>query len=154
MRALRFVTTMLVGLGLTNTAAHVLELPQKMRWDVDLYTRVNGSLYKYFGLVGGPVLASSVLAAIVHAAASRRRRAAFRWALAGAGLMVGSFASFLAIVQPVNAEVAAAAPADRPEVWTRLRDRWEYGHATGFALHLLGFGAVVAAAVAETPSRA
>ena len=39
-----------------------------------------------------------------------------------------------------------------PELWQALRDRWEYAHATGFVLQLIGFSALVVSVLVETPS--
>jgi hypothetical protein len=56
----------------------------------------------------------------------------------------------------VNQEVADAtrsAPASVPQLWMRLRDRWEYGHAAGFVLQMLGFSALLVSVLVETPRR-
>jgi len=44
----RVVTLLLAALSLTMESAHVLELPQKLGYDAQMYAAVNGSLYKYF----------------------------------------------------------------------------------------------------------
>lgn len=152
-RAWRFVTLLLAALALTMTSAHVLELPPEMRYDVDLYATVNGSLYRYFASVGAIYTLGSISAAFLLAFLLRGRHPAFGWTLAGAiGLLLG-FASWLALVAPVNQEVAAAyvaVPASVPALWLRLRPRWKYGHATGFVLQLAGFCALLASILVET----
>jgi hypothetical protein len=35
----------------------------------------------------------------------------------------------------------------------QLRARWEYGHAAGFVVQLLGLAALIASVVVETPLR-
>src|SRR4051794_4309633 len=90
-------------------SAHVLELPQKMQYDAELYSAVNGTLYRYFAIVGGVYQVGSIIAAIVLAFMVRRRRASFRWTLAGALCLLVAFGIWLAVVAPVNGEVAAAA---------------------------------------------
>lgn len=55
---------------------------------------------------------------------------------------------------PVNRDIAAAlssAPGSVPEMWMRLRPRWEYGHVTGFAIQLAGFCLLLASVLVETP---
>ena len=52
-RGLRFIVLLLAALTLTMEAAHVLELPQKMRYAPGLYSAVNSTMYRYFALVGG-----------------------------------------------------------------------------------------------------
>src|SRR4051794_31730637 len=90
------------------TSAHVLELPQKLTFDPRFYAAVNGSLYRWFAIVGGGYTVGSIAAAIVLAVLVRRRRASFRWTVAGAVLLAAGFVSWLTLVQPVNLEVAAA----------------------------------------------
>jgi hypothetical protein len=147
----RFLAIVFGALALTMTSAHVLEMPQKMQYSAGMYSAVNTSLYRYFAIVGGAYQMAGIVSAVVLATLLRRR-AVFRWALAGAVLLALAFVSWLALVAPVNRQIAAAlasAPDSVPALWTQLRGRWEYGHATGFALHLLGFCAVVVAVVRE-----
>ncbi len=71
-------------------------------------------------------------------------------------LLVLWFVSWLVLVAPVNNQVAAAlqsAPESAPGLWMRLRERWEYGHAAGFVIQLLGFAVLVVSVVVETPKR-
>ena len=149
----RFVTVLLAALALTMTSAHVLEWPQKMRYDPAMYAAVNTTLYRYFAIVGGVYQIGGILAAVIMTVLLRRRPITFRWALAGTLLLVLAFISWLLLVQPVNREIAAAlenSPNIVPSLWLRLRNRWEYGHMVGFAIHLLGFCAVVVSVVRDT----
>jgi Domain of unknown function (DUF1772) len=156
LRSWRCITIVLAALALTMTSAHVLELPQKMQYEAQLYSAVNTTMYRYFAVVGGVYSIGSIVAAGVLACLVRNHRPAFWWALTGAVLLVLWFVSWLALVAPVNKQVAAAlqsAPESVPEIWMRLRERWEYGHAAGFVIQLLGFGALVISVVVETPKR-
>jgi hypothetical protein len=57
------------------------------------------------------------------------------------------------LVAPVNTQVAAAlqsAPEMVPALWMQLRERWEYGHAVGFVIQLLGFCALVLSVLVDT----
>jgi hypothetical protein len=40
------------------------------------------------------------------------------------------------------------------KVWMELRPRWEYGHAAGFVIQRVGFGALLVSILTETPRRA
>lgn len=156
LRIWRFITIVLVALALTMTSAHVLELPQKMQYEAELYSAVNTTMYRYFAIVGGVYSMGSIVAAGVLAFLVRNHRSAFWWAIAGVVLLVLWFVSWLALVAPVNNQVAAAlqsAPESVPGLWMRLRERWEYGHAIGFLIQLLGFFALVISVVIETPKR-
>jgi Domain of unknown function (DUF1772) len=154
LRSCRFMSIVLAALALTMESAHVLELPQKMRYDAQMYSAVNTTLYRYFAIVGGVYQVGSIAAAAVLAFLVRRRRPSFGWTLAGALCLLLAFGVWLAVVAPVNSEVAEAlrsAPASVPDLWMRLRHRWEYGHAAGFAVQLGGFCALVLSALVETP---
>jgi hypothetical protein len=52
-KALSVITLTAAALSLTMTSAHVLELPQKMRLSPADYAAINGSLYRWFAIVGG-----------------------------------------------------------------------------------------------------
>ncbi|HKX53195.1 MAG TPA: hypothetical protein VJM47_05270 [Nitrosospira sp.] len=154
LRVWRFATVMLAGLTLTMTSAHVLELPQKMQYDAQMYSAVNTTLYRYFAVVGGAYTVSSILAAFVLAFLLRRRRQPFRLTLAGAICLLLAFGSWLILVAPVNNEIAqalATAPENVPLLWMQLRERWEYGHALGFIITLTGFGLLVFSLLIEIP---
>ena len=154
LRVWRFATVMLAGLTLTMTSAHVLELPQKMQYDAQMYSAVNTTLYRYFAVVGGAYTVSSILAAFVLAFLLRRRRQPFRLTLAGAICLLLAFGSWLILVAPVNNEIAqalATAPVNVPLLWMQLRERWEYGHALGFIITLTGFGLLVFSLLIEIP---
>ena len=151
----RFITIVLSALALTMTSAHVLELPQKMTYTAEMYAAVNTTLYRYFAIIGGPYQIGSIVSAIVLTTLVHRS-ATFRWALVGTLLLVAAFVSWLILVLPVNREVAAALAASPQAVaslWLQLRERWEYGHATGFVLHLAGFCALVISVVRDTQPR-
>lgn len=151
-----FVTLLLSALGMTMGAAHVLEMPQKLGYRPELYAAINTTLYRYFALAGGV----SMIGALLSASAltyGTRQRPTFRGTLTATVCLALSLALWLALVAPVNAEVARAlqaAPESVPTVWLELRNRWEYGHAASFAAWLLGFLLLVNAAVREMPTEA
>jgi hypothetical protein len=73
---------MLAVLTLTMEGAHVLELPQKMRYSAEPYSAVNTTTYRYFAVVGGPL---TVLTLLVGTALVLvlRGQPGFVWTLAG-----------------------------------------------------------------------
>jgi hypothetical protein len=150
----RFFTLVLAALALTMESAHVLELPQKLQYDTQLYATVNTTLYRYFALVGGVYQVGSIGAAAVLTVLVRRRRPSFGWTLAGTLCLMLAFGIWLTVVAPVNSEVAEALrtmPETVPAAWMRLREQWEYGHVAGFVVQLLGFCALVISVLVETP---
>jgi len=156
-RIWRFITLMLAALALTMESAHVLELPQKMYYDPLMYAAVNGSLYRYFAIVGGVYQVGSIVAAGALAFLVRRRTPSCAWTLTGALSLLLAFCIWLGVVAPVNGAVGEAlrsAPDSVPALWTALRHRWEYGHAAGFVVQLIGLAALVISVLVETPRQA
>jgi hypothetical protein len=146
LKTLRFFTLLLAALSLTMESAHVLELPQKLKYDMQMYSAVNGTLYRWYAIVGGSYQVLSILLAVGLAFALRGHGASFRWTAGGAAGLAIAFIIWLAVVQPVNIQVAHALTADPhsgPTIWTQLRGRWEYGHAAGFVAQLFGLSALI-----------
>jgi hypothetical protein len=141
----RFITLELTALLTGMTFCHVLEMPAKMRYSASLYLSLHRSLYVAFGppnigvfIEFGAILAVVVLVFMVH-----KERPAFWLTLAGAAALVLGLVVYFLFVEPANAAMKAMmieAPADTFISW---RNSWEYGHAAHFALHLLGFSALV-----------
>lgn len=149
----QLITLVVAALALTMESAHVLELPQKLKYDATMYTAVNGTLYRYFAIVGGAYQIGSIIAAGVLLYLVRGQQTPFRWTLAGFALLAAAFVGWLAVVQPVNSQAAVTlrdAPARLPEMWLQLRTRWEYGHALGFVLQLVGFTALAYSVIADS----
>jgi hypothetical protein len=153
----RWSTLLLAALSLTMESAHVLELPQKLQYGAELYSAVNTTMYRYFAIVGGVYQIGAIGAAWVLVYLLRGRGEAFAWTLAGALCLLAAFGAWVAIVAPVNGEIAralAASPSSVPALWMQLRLRWEGGHAAGFALQVLGLGLLLWSVVRETGATA
>jgi hypothetical protein len=140
LRAWRFITLLLAALALTMESAHVLELPQKMQYDAQMYSAVNTTLYRYFAIVGGVYQVGSIVAAASLTFLVPKRRPSFEWTLAGALCLLLAFGIWLAVVAPVNGEVAEAlrsAPESVPAVWMQLRQASVAGVRPGGKLFTL-----------------
>ena len=136
---LRFVTLVAAALTLGASFAHVLELPQKMGWDADLWVTVEHSLYKWFGVIGGPLEVLTVVCAIVLAVRTRLAKLPSRGATAAAVLFALALAEWAAVVQTANGAIGSWTLGAIPADWTRWRAQWEYGHAGHFVLLAAGF---------------
>jgi len=150
----RCITIILAALALTMESAHMLELPQKMQYDAQMYAAVNTTLYRYFAIVGGVYQISSIVVAAVLTFLVRKRRPSFWWTLTGACCLLLAFGIWLTVVAPVNSQVSEAlrsAPESVPTVWIWLRHQWEYGHVAGFIVQLVGLCALVLSVLVETP---
>jgi hypothetical protein len=93
----RFIALLLAALSLTMEFAHVLELPQKMQYDAQLYTAVNSSLYYYFAVVGAVVQLGAIVACAILTYAVLHRRPAFAWTLAATVLLLSAFVAWLLV---------------------------------------------------------
>jgi len=139
--AWRSTTLFLSALGLVMGGAHLLELPVRARYDAEFYMRVTSTLYRYFGLVGGPIQLLALLVAI-GLVWRTRGTPSFRATLAGTLCLALSLLLWLLLVQPVNAAWAEAlrtGPGAAVQAYAQLRSRWEGGHVAAFAAWLLGF---------------
>jgi hypothetical protein len=70
----------------------------------------------------------------------RHDPAAFRWTLAGTGLLAAGLAEWAAVVQTANTKMAGWTTGVVPAGWTAVRTQWEFGHVA----HFVVFGAGLA----------
>ena len=144
-------TITLTALLLGTSFAHLLELPAKMRYDAELYVRLQTSLYTHWGPpgVGGFLEPAAILAVIVLAALLRHDQTLRRPVVGAAiGLLLAFPAVFFWRVAPANAVFwRAASSGVIPPDWAAWRLQWETGHALRFALHLTTLVLLAAAAV-------
>jgi hypothetical protein len=144
LRTVSFLAIMLTALALVPAGAHLAALPNKITLEQKAYFIAQG-IYRGWALFGfalfGAVFANLALAIMV-----RRRRAAFRLALAACLLLVASLVVFFGWTYPANQATANWTVV--PENWQELRARWEYAHAAGAVLTLLALGVVTASALA------
>src|SRR5688572_28882733 len=82
--------------------ADLLELPVRAAYESQFYMQVTSTLYRFFGLIGGPV---QVLALVFAAGLAWRVRArpSLRLTFAGTLCLALSLLSWFLLVQPVNA---------------------------------------------------
>lgn len=137
---LQIAAAFVAAVTMTQSLAHALEYPGKMRLERDQYYTVQTIYYPGFTIGGAaePLTILFLAASLVLQPAG----SAIFWidaaALAFAAL---THALFWMVVQPVNrhwtrtVEMTGAAVrffhtggAARAEDWTKLRDRWEWGH--------------------------
>lgn len=152
----RFVTILLTALSLCLSVTHLLELPQRMNFDAELWVRVTiiENVYRLFGLVGPVFEVGSILTAVVLVFLVRRGGAAFYWTLGGAICLVLAFVSWIMFVAPANAEFAKWLTIPIPPDWARWRNQWEYTHAINAFIKIIGLSALVLSVIVETPKAA
>ena len=149
----RFITLMLAAFSLSLSMTHLLELPQRMRFDQQLWVKVTvvENVYKLFGTVGAAFEITAVLTAIMLAFLVRDRGSTFYWTLGGAILLVLAFVSWIVFVAPMNAEFAKWLTSPIPADWTRYRDQWEYAHAVNAVIKIMGLSSLAISMLVEIP---
>ena len=156
-RAWRFITLMLTSFSLSLSMTHLLELPQRMQFDQQLWVRVTvfENVYKLFGFgsFGAAFETTAILTAIVLAFLVRKHGSTFYWTLGGAILLVLAFVSWIMFVAPMNAEFAQWLTNPVPADWTRYRDQWEYAHAVNALIKIIGLSLLVISVLVETPKK-
>jgi len=154
LRAIRFIAIMLAALTLGMGLCHLMQLPARMAWDQYLWvgSTVQGGLYAMFGSVGavidiGAVIALGVLAYLVH----EHRRPGFPMGLTAALLFAFALLLWWGLIYPANVQLASWVNGAVPPDWTDTRDRWGWGHAIIGVIDFVGFAALVASVLSDTP---
>ncbi|WP_310427961.1 hypothetical protein [Chamaesiphon sp. VAR_48_metabat_135_sub] len=152
-RAWRFITLMLAAFSLSLSMTHLLELPQRMQFDQQLWVRVTvvENVYKLFGSVGAVFEITAILTAIILTFLVRDRDATFYWTLSGAILLVLAFVSWITFIAPMNAEFAKWLTDPIPADWTRYRNQWEYTHAINAIIKIIALSSLAISVLVETP---
>lgn len=145
LRILWLTTLLLAALGLVMGGAHLLELPVRAQYEPEFYMRVTSTLYRYYGLIGGPLQVLALLSSVALLWTTRTRtrtHAPFRLVLAATILLTLSLILWFMLVQPVNAAWLEALQSGHSEAvrsYGQLRSRWEFGHALAFVAWLSGY---------------
>jgi hypothetical protein len=131
------------------TLAHLLELSHRLAHDARLWAQLTSpdGLYRYFGIIGGP-LEVTVVAVTVLAITVGYQRPAGRFALAAAVLHTAALGVWLGVVLPADVGSGGWSGGAVPPDWASWRVHWETGHTVSFGL-LRGFVALVLALLAE-----
>ncbi|CAN1210137.1 DUF1772 domain-containing protein [Tumidithrix helvetica PCC 7403] len=149
------MTLMLTSLSLSLSMTHLLELPQRMQFEQQLWVKVTvlENVYRLFGSVGAVFEITAILTAIVLVFLIRRQGSTLYWTLGGAILLVLAFVSWIVFIAPMNAEFARWLTNPIPSDWTRYRDRWEYAHAANALIKIIGLGLLIISVLVETPKK-
>jgi len=148
LNVLRFSSIVSTAVAMTAAVAHLLELPNKRRYEAPLYVRLHRTLYNNFGRFAGPAEALAVLATGALAKRLREKGSpAYPMTAIAAGSVSAAHGIFWTVVNPVNVEMQQWPLDQIPENWTAERDRWEFGHAVRAGLLTGAFAALVWSAV-------
>ncbi|AFY74410.1 protein of unknown function (DUF1772) [Synechococcus sp. PCC 7502] len=146
---------MLDSFSLSLSMTHLLELPQRMQFDQELWVRVTvfENVYKLFGSVGAVFEITAILTAIVLLFLLRKCALNFYWTLGGAIFLVLAFVSWIMFVAPMNTEFAKWLTNPIPVNWRQYRDQWEYAHAINALIKIIGLSLLVISVLGETPKK-
>jgi ABC-type cobalamin transport system permease subunit len=142
----RFLALLFVALTLAPSAAHALELLNKIDLSHDDYLTVQ-QIYRGWALLGSVIL-GALLSTLALAILSRRARRLFALALAAFGCIAAAQLVFWAFTYPANAATrnwTVLGPG-----WEALRAQWEYSHAVGALFNLAAMVLLIVYMIAAT----
>jgi hypothetical protein len=137
----RFFSLLFAALTFGPSAAHLLELPNKIGLSRDEYLIVQ-QIYGGWALLG-IVIAGALIATLALVILSRHRRREFTLSLGAFSCLVAAQIVFWVFTYPTNQ--ATRNWTELPQQWESLRLQWEYSHAGGAALNLTAFVLLVLA---------
>lgn len=147
-----FITVVLTSLLMTMGFTHLWQMLPRLAYDGTLWFQTL-NMYWQFGREGpgpfielGALVSAVVLVFLVHA-----RRPAFVLSLTAVMCLVVAFATWWAIIYPVNLEMLSWAPEQLPANWTHFRDQWEYAHGVRAILQFISLIALLISLIAEVP---
>jgi len=129
-----FVALLASALLLGPALAHAFELPNKIGLSREEYFIVQKA-YRGWSLLAW-LLAVQVLALLAAAISARPERRVLVLTLLALACVLAAQGVFWTFTYPAN--VATANWTVSPDNWVELRRRWEFSHAAGAALQLLG----------------
>jgi hypothetical protein len=141
----RFLSLLLVVLTMVPSAAHLLELPNKISLPAQDYLTVQ-QIYRGWALLG-IVIIGAVLSTAAHLIVLHLARRPYAIVAVGLACLIAGQAVFWTFTFPVNQETVNWTVL--PEGWTQLRAQWEYSHAAGALLNFSAFLALLWAALRE-----
>jgi len=132
---------------------HLLELPQRMQFDQQLWVRVTvvENVYRLFGSVGAAFEITAILIGIILVFIVRRRGLTFYWTLGGVIFLILAFVNWIVFVSPMNAEFAKWLTNPVPVDWMQYRNQWEYTHAVNAFIKIIGLSLLTISVLVETP---
>jgi hypothetical protein len=150
MKLIRGINLVFAVLAVFAPMAHVLELPNKLALDAQLWLAVQQQLYRGWGpFVGAPTELGGLFTSLLLVYLRRRSRTVVAATVLASLGYAGMLASFFVLNQPVNAALASWTASSLPPDWMAYRARWESGHAIAAALALASLAILIWADVRE-----
>jgi hypothetical protein len=136
-----FIALLASALVLSPALAHVAELPNKIDLPREEYFIVQ-KLYRGWDQIAW-LLGVQIVALLTSAILARAERRVMVLTLLALGCVLAAQAVFWTFTYPAN--VATVNWTVSPDNWESLRLQWEFSHAAGAALQVVGFALLVVA---------
>jgi uncharacterized membrane protein len=147
---LRSANLIAAAVAVLAPMAHVLELPNKLALDGQLWVAVQQHLYRGWGpIIGGPVEFAALVTSVALLVMRRRDRRTARFTLAAAVAYGAMIVTFFVFNDPVNAALNTWTPESFPVDWQAYRTQWEMGHALAAFFSLFALAAILRAWLIE-----
>jgi hypothetical protein len=145
LRIAYFLSLLLVALALAPAMAHLLALPNKVGLPREEYFAAQ-QIYRGWALLGIVVFAALLSTAVLTMMLYGRARE-FALSLVTLLCIAAAIAVFFIFTFPANQVTNNWTNA--PDNWLELRRQWEYSHAAGAALYLIGFATLILSALSS-----
>lgn len=149
-RALQFLSIILIAVYMVPQAAHLIEYPGKMAMDRDAYFAVQ-QIYAGWSYSAIPMF-GAIIATLALAFVSRDQGLAAGLAAAAFALMVLVLVLFFLRVAPMNTMTDQWTTL--PDDWEPVRAQWENGHFTNAIITFAALVCATLSALIWKPRRA
>ena len=130
--------------------AHVLELPNKLALDGELWLAVQQNLYRGWGpFLGAPAEIGALATTLTLLVVRRANGGTQLLRVIAAMAYTAMLAAFFVFNAPVNEALNGWTSATLPSDWATYRLRWEAGHALVALMSVVGLVALVRASIIE-----
>ena len=140
-----FFAIISTALYLAAELAHLFALPNKIELPQAQYFAVQSIYNGWWQVAYAVVIQILSIAAVIVLA--RRESLQFWCGLVAVLCVLGTQVIFWSNTQPANS--ATQSWTMQPDNWEQLRSQWEYSHAAGAVFQMVGFVALVVAAVSR-----
>ena len=150
MSHLRWANLILAILAAMPPLAHVLELPNKLALDGELWLAVQQNLYRGWGpFLGAPAEIGALATTLTLLVVRRANGGTQLLRVIAAMAYTAMLAAFFVFNAPVNEALNGWTSATLPSDWATYRLRWEAGHALAALMSVVGLVALVRARIIE-----
>lgn len=139
----RFVAVMTLGLAAGIIFSHVLQMPQKALLSAESFLEVQQVLLEGYGSALVTVEALAFLSAAGTLVLKRDEMGTTALLALTVVCVAAMIVVRVALIAPLNEQIAAWTPQQMPANWEQFRDQWSMLHTVRFGLAMLGFGTYI-----------